>query len=340
MLAPSPTPRPRTIDDLLGRELLARIDRLDLLSRKVFAGKLPGERRSKKRGQSVEFDDYRAYTPGDDLRHIDWNVFARLDRLILKLFREEEDLGLHLVIDASPSMDAGTPSKLLFAQRLAMALGYIGLVNQNRVTASVIGGGAGAVRTLAPMRGRRSVVRLAEFLLSLGATARESSSAAVDEPRASASGITSSTAAPQSGRAAAPGLPEALRAVASARRGRGVMVVLSDFLVREDLRTALNYLSGGGHDIYLLQVLSPGELDPAKDQIMGDLRLSDIETGRASEVTVSAALIKKYRQRLATLTESLRTAAAARGMAHAVVPSDTDLSALLLDYLRKRGLVG
>jgi hypothetical protein len=118
------------------------------------------------------------------------------------------------------------------------------------------------------------------------------------------------------------------------------MVVMSDFLVRDDLRTALNYLSGGGHDVYLLQVLSPGEIDPAKDDIVGDLRLSDIETGHASEVTVSAALIKKYRQRLAALTESLRTAAAARGMAHAVVPSDTDLSSLLVDYLRKRGLVG
>lgn len=358
MLTPSPTPRPRTIDDLLGRDLIARIDRLDLLSRKVFAGKLPGERRSKKRGQSVEFDDYRAYTPGDDLRHIDWNVYARLDRLILKLFREEEDLGLHLVIDASASMDAGTPSKLVFAQRLAMALGYIGLVNQNRVTASVIG--AGPVRTLAPMRGRRSVARLAEFVLSIndpdaqaGERARRASEGT--EPGAQATGEMPIEEPPRSGgvpqtppRSGGPpqtpprsgGVPEGLRAVASARRGRGVMVVMSDFLVRENLRTALNYLSGGGHDVYLLQVLSPGEIDPSKEEVVGDLRLSDIETGQASEVTVSAALVKRYRQRLAALTESLRIAAAARGMAHAVVPSDTDLSALLLDYLRTRGLVG
>src|SRR5580765_6674127 len=114
--------RPSTIDELLGPELLSRLDRLDVLSRKVFAGKLPGERRSRKRGTSVEFDDYRNYVAGDDLRRVDWNVFARLDKFFLKLFREEEDLALHIAIDASASMDAGSPSKLVFAQRLAMAL--------------------------------------------------------------------------------------------------------------------------------------------------------------------------------------------------------------------------
>src|SRR5262245_27948309 len=103
MLAPSRAPGPRTMEELLGAGLIGALDRLDVLSRKVFAGKLPGERRSKKRGQSVEFDDYRNYVPGDDLRHIDWNVFARLDRFFVKLFREEEDLALHVVIDASAS---------------------------------------------------------------------------------------------------------------------------------------------------------------------------------------------------------------------------------------------
>ena len=117
------------MDELLGPDLAARLDRLDVISRKIFAGKLPGERRSKRRGRSVEFDDYREYVPGDDLRHIDWNVYARLDRFFIKLFREEEDLAVHILLDASPSMDAGggerEPSKLVFAQRLAMAVAYV-----------------------------------------------------------------------------------------------------------------------------------------------------------------------------------------------------------------------
>ncbi|MCW5769707.1 MAG: DUF58 domain-containing protein, partial [Phycisphaeraceae bacterium] len=96
MLIGQDATRLETIDDLLGRELLSRLDRVDLLSRKVFGGKLPGERRSRRRGRSVEFDDFRPYVPGDDLRHIDWNVLARLERLVIKLFREDEDLALYL----------------------------------------------------------------------------------------------------------------------------------------------------------------------------------------------------------------------------------------------------
>ncbi len=331
MLAPSPTRRPRTIEELIGRDLIERLDRLDVLSRKVFAGKMPGERRSKRRGQSVEFDDYRLYVPGDDLRRIDWNVFARLDRFFVKLFREDEDLSVHLVLDASASMDAGEPSKVVFAQRLAMALGYIGLVNQNRVVATIIGApGRPRVQRLAPIRGRRNVERLARFLLGHTLPSGESGSSAVAPPPEGAFG-------------------RALREVAMARTGKGVMVLLSDFLVREDPRPALNYLAsgtggagtGGGFDTHCLQVLSPAELDPSREQgVVGDVRLIDAETGGYAEVTVTAATIKRYKQRLTEFTDRLRSACAARGMWHAVLPSDTDLGVLLLDYLRRRGLVG
>src|ERR1051325_5099433 len=140
MLRTANITHPRTIEDLLTPALIAKISRLDYTSKKIFAGKLKGERRSKKRGESVEFADHRAYVVGDDLRHIDWNIFARLDHLFLKLFLEEEDLALHIIIDASASSDCGKPSKFPFMQQLAMALGYIGLVNLNRVTVSAIGG--------------------------------------------------------------------------------------------------------------------------------------------------------------------------------------------------------
>src|SRR3954466_13331304 len=137
---PNPT-RPRTIDELLSSELISKVSHLDFTSRKIFAGKLKGERRSKKRGESVEFADHRPYVVGDDLRHIDWNIYGRLDRLFLKLFLEEEDLALHIILDCSASADCGRPSKFLYMQQLAMALGYVGLVNLTRVTLSAVGGG-------------------------------------------------------------------------------------------------------------------------------------------------------------------------------------------------------
>ena len=314
------------MEDLLGPELIARLDRLEVLSRKVFSGKLPGERRSKRRGTSVEFDDYRNYVAGDDLRRIDWNVFARMDRFFIKLFREEEDQALHLVIDASASMDAGDPSKLVLAQRIAMALGYIGLVNHWRVVAAVIGApGRRAVQQLAPLRGRRNAQRLADFVL-------KNVWAPEGEVR-------------EFGAGAAVSLPDGLRTLALSRRGRGVMVVMSDFLVREDLRRGLNYLAGGGlagdgFDVHCLQVLSPGELEPEKDAVIGDLRLMDAETGAAAEVTVSGALLTQYKKRVRDYVDSVHAACVGRGMTHSMVRSDADVAALLTGYLRTRGLLG
>src|SRR5437660_10079993 len=121
------------VQPLLDPAFLARLEQLELVSRKIFLGRLQGERRSKRKGQSVEFADYRNYVIGDDLRFLDWNLFARLDRLFIRLFLEEEDLHFYLLLDNSLSMDFGLPSKLHFAKQVAAALGFIGLVNMDRV---------------------------------------------------------------------------------------------------------------------------------------------------------------------------------------------------------------
>src|ERR1700720_3088650 len=118
---------------LLDPEFLARLEQLELVSRKIFLGRLKGERRSKRKGQSVEFADYRNYVVGDDLRFLDWNLFARLDKLFIRLFMEEEDLHFYVLLDNSLSMDFGNPTKLLYAKQLAAALAFIGLVNMDRV---------------------------------------------------------------------------------------------------------------------------------------------------------------------------------------------------------------
>ena len=278
--------RPATIDELLSSELIGKISHLDVSSRKIFAGKLKGERRSKKRGESVEFADHRPYATGDDLRHIDWNIYARLDRFFMKLFMEEEDLSLHIVIDASASADCGEPNKFFYMQQVAMSLGYIGLLNLNRVAVTAVGmrdelvlaGGdqsiAGNIRDL---RGRRRTHDLARFLCSI---------------------------TPEGG---------------------------TDFG-----QACKRLLVGRGYDVFAIQVLSPQEVNP---DISGDLQLRDVEDGDMAEVTISAPLLKKYKENLSAYCQELRDFCARREITGLTIQSDTPIDTLLVDYLRKRGLL-
>ncbi len=274
----------------------------------------------------LEFDDYREYTPGDDLRHIDWNVFARLDRFFVKLFREDEDLIVHLVLDDSPSMAGGAwsrgddaaPSKATYARRLAMALGYIALVNQNRVVIERFGGAS--PRKLTPMRGRRQLDRLTAFLLE--------PSEPIDRAR------TPETFAASMARAV------------RGTSGTGVMVVLSDFLFPEGADAGLRYLGAAAHegfDVTCMQVLAPGELDPELEidgGVRGDIRLTDIETGRASEITVSPALIERYRERLRAHIDGIAESCKSRGMRHILLDTSVPVDRVVLDSLRRRRIVG
>lgn len=346
MLAGRPTndAPPETIQDLVGAQLLARLDGVDLLSRKLLSGKLPGERRSKSRGQSVEFDDYRPYAPGDDLRHIDWNVFARLDKFFIKLFLEDQDLGLHLIVDASPSMDAGgsgEPTKLLYAHRLAMALAYMALVHNNRVAVTVLGqdtgpdgGSRDVLARLNPLRGRLSVPRVGDFLLK---SARGSLHGA-GVP------LTPVPSPGDSGRLGA-ALEAATRP--GAAKGSSMVLVLGDLLepawLLEDGPTRpLNALARGGRiDAIVLQTLSKAELDPAAEaSLRGDVRLIDAESGLGKEVTVSPAVLEEAGSRARAYVDRIGSACAARGIDHAVVTTETDPAEVLLGRLRERGVLG
>ena len=190
------SPSARRLTDLLDPAFMNRLDSLDVLSRKILQGKLQGERRSKRRGQSVEFADHRPYVAGDDLRFVDWNVYGRLEQLFLKLFLEEQDLTVHIVADASASMSFGEPSKELFIKKLTAALGYVSLVNNNRVTISFIADGVTV--QLANMRGRNYLDNMAECLLTT-----------------ECDGFSN--------------FDNSCRQLADGRIGSGVMIVLSDF---------------------------------------------------------------------------------------------------------------
>lgn len=299
----------------------------------MFPGKLQGERRSKKRGQSVEFDDFRQYVRGDDPRFIDWNVYARMDRLVLKLFLEEEDMALHIAIDASGSMRAGQGErcKLHYAARLAMALGYVGLVKQNRVGMTVFGrtSQAGGLARLPDTRGRHQVRRMSQFVIDhvFPESSMDTGSAMAEAPNA--------------------GFNDALTAIARQRIGKGVMVVVSDFLVPEGYERGLKSLAAaGGYDTYCLQLLTPEELDPTLQlgngpgSLLGDLRLTDIETGTATEVTITKELIKRYRERVKSYCEGLSSFCASRAMNYMLVTTDQSVDTLILDTFRRRGLLG
>ncbi len=288
---------------LLDTEFMSRLDNLDVFSRKVLQGKLQGERRSKCRGQSVEFADHRPYVVGDDLRFIDWNIYARLDQMFLKLFMEEQDLTVHVAVDLSASMGMGEPSKELFAKKLTAALGYISLVNNNRLTIS--GFSDGIRGQVANMRGRGDVFRMAEFLLAnkcVGDTDFEN----------------------------------ACKQIAASRMGSGIMIIISDMLFKEGYEDGLRRLLGNKYELYILQVLSPQELDP---DITGDLKLVDVEDNDVAEITMSAALKKYYKKNVAAYCNDIKSFCIRRGMTYMMVNSADPVENLVLNYMRRIQLV-
>jgi len=283
---------------------LRQLERLKVLMKSPVRGGLKGGRRSVKRGQSVEFADFRDYSLGDDLRQLDWNVLARLERLFIKLYVEEEDVTITFLLDASASMAAGTPSKLLFAQRAAAALGYIGLAAEDRVAVSALGGRA--ARRQVALRGSGRVFRLLSALSGIHA----------------AGGATD--------------LVAAARHAGAQLSGRGVVVLISDLLDPAADRV-IRELAATGSELIVLHVLSPDELDPA---IEGDLRLIDSESGDGLDVTVDLATIDAYKARLEAWRAGLADLAAKRRATYVPMSTDLPLSDLVFAELRRRRVVG
>ncbi|MEM6330883.1 MAG: DUF58 domain-containing protein [Planctomycetota bacterium] len=294
---------PTTQDQLLPPELMGQLERLELVTRKVFRGRMKGERRSKRKGESVEFADFRNYVPGDDLRRLDWNLYARLDKLILKLFQEEEDLHFYTLIDASGSMGFGEPTKLDYAKQLAAALGFVGLVRSDRVVIESLGQ---SVRERGPaLRGRRSVWRMLERLDTIA-------------PGDDAS------------------LSEGVKRFCLRHRGQGVVVLISDLMDKAGYEPALKYLMAQRADVYVIQVLSREEIDP---DVAGDLRLVDCEDQDVAEISVSAPLLARYKQTLAAFTAGAQDFCSRRGMNYLLANNQTPVKELMTNYMRRRGLV-
>lgn len=289
--------------DLRDPEFLRSLERLTLVSKRAYAGALKGEKRSTKRGVSVEFADYRDYAPGDDLRYLDWNIYARLDKLLLKLYVEEEDLRVYLLLDRSRSMGFGSPTKFDYARRLIAALAYIGLSGLDRVTVASFSGGLD--RGLPPLRGGGNVFRVFDYLAALEPTGETD-------------------------------LGGALARFAHEHSRPGLCVVASDFLDPAGYDRGLNALLARQFDLVVVQVLAPEELNPA---VVGDLKLLDSETGQTREVTISDSLLRRYRERARDYCETLRQFCLGRGMNYVRTTTDEPVETLVQSALRRMGLV-
>ena len=288
------TPKP-----LLDPQFLARLEQLELVSRKIFLGRMKGERRSKRKGQSVEFADYRNYVIGDDLRFLDWNLFARLDRLFIRLFMEEEDLHFYILIDNSLSMDFGSPTKLHYAKQVAAALGFIGLVNMDRVVIEAFNdrltqSHAGGARPAQPVAAARFPAKA-----RAGRAQRPAQGPAKLQPSSPAARASSSCSATSWTRAAT------RRPCATSSPGSSTSTSSRSCPRRRSSRT-----------------------------IVGDLKLVDVEDEDVAEITVSGPLLKRYKQNLAAYRAAIHEFCTRRGVSvpvheqpGAVRPAGADLSA-------------
>ena len=287
---------------ILDATFLKKLERLSIATRRPFAGQMKGEKRSLKRGTSIEFADYREYTPGDDLRYVDWNTAARSDKMFLKLFVEEEDLYLALLLDTSRSMDFGDPKKLTYSIRLAAALGYIGLTNYDRVSVQTFADTMGS--PMPTQRGKGGVWPFFKYLEGI-----------------KASGGTSFGAS--------------LRRFAATSRQRGVAVVLSDFF-DPDWQEGLKALLARGYQVAVLHVLAEDEIHPT---LLGDLRIIDSETGQSKEMSVNPHLLNRYQQTFDRFCVEIETFCSQYGIDYLRTSTTLPFEEMILNYMRQGGMI-
>lgn len=311
---------------LLTPELLRRLEQFQLLAARRAKSSAKGERRSRARGQSVEFADHRSYVPGDDFRYLDWNLFGRLDKLFLKLYEEERELPVRIFLDASESMTFGEPRKFDFARQIAAAIGYVALCGFDRVSVVPFPNAQGRTQTtptennpaadyqqqsaiegaLRSIRGKKSSMQFFQNLNALTATGSAD-------------------------------FNEALRRGALEARHTGLAIVLSDFLDPAGYESGLTALVGRGFQVNVVQILAPEELTPST---FGDLRLVDSESGGLQEVTFGRYRMKAYQQTVQNFIQRLREYTTKRGINFFMAPSNMDLQDLLLKQLRKSEVWG
>lgn len=291
---------------LFDESTLRKLSRLTLVAERVRAGVLKGERRSTRRGSSQEFADYRNYVPGDDLRRLDWNAYARLNRAFIKLFEEEEDLAVHILLDGSGSMDWGAEEqhKFSYAQKLAAALGSIALSAGDHLTLTLLQGAA-LPEQYGPVRGKHNTLGLLHYVESL-------------QPEGQTD------------------LNRSLRAYGLSPRRPGLAILISDLLSPEGFQSGLSVLLERGYECALVHLLSPDEINPP---LSGDLLLVDVETGAGQEVSIDSGLRQEYYQRVSLWQAEIASYCRSRGVRYLSAVTSAAWDRLVLQEMRAASLV-
>lgn len=291
-------------DDVFGEDFQRRLEALAIASRRLVSGRTRAERRSKKTGSGIEFADHREYAPGDDFRHLDWKLYGRSERLLLKLFQEEEDLSVYVLLDTSASMEFGTPSKLTYGKRIAAALAYVALSSLDRVSVLTFSDVIGA--RLPPTRGKSRIFKVFDFL----------------------------RAAPPEG---STGIEAAMRAFGAQHKRRGVAIVISDLYDPAGFERGIDALRYARFEPFVIQLVDPGE---ARPPLHGDVRLVDRETGEVREVTVTPRVLERYAAAHAAYLQGIASYCAQKQVPHVTIETSTPWDEAVLTVLRRGGLVG
>ena len=288
---------------MLSPEFLAKLEQLRIHCHQPFRGKFRGDRRSLNRGTGVEFADYRLYEHGDDLRYLDWNVYARLEKLFIKLFQADEELAVSILIDTSQSMEFGDPAKLAYAKQITAALGYIALANSDRVALYTL---AERLFSALPLiYGKSQYSRLQKALATI-----------------EASGTTQ--------------LTECLKHLASHQPQAGVVIILSDFLDSAGYAEGINSLLGRGFALTLIHVQCLEEIEPPP---AGEWRLEDAETGETKEITINEETIVHYQNQQKEFCEDLHRFCTKRGIGYVRIRTDISYESVILKDLQRAGFI-
>lgn len=290
-------------DDLFDDDFQRRLETLAIVSRRVFAGRMRAERRTKKRGSGIEFADHREYVPGDDFRFIDWGIYQRFGRLLVRLYEEEEDLSIYFLVDCSSSMAFGGAKKFDQARRLTAALAYVGLANLDRVT--IVGLADEVVARMPTTRGKARIFKVFQFLRDLEPTGRTD-------------------------------LGEALRTFVAQHKRRGLAVLVSDLYDPAGFERGINVLRYNKFEPYVLHVVDPNE---TKLALSGDVRVYDCETGDEREVTITPQLLQRMQEAYRTYAEAIERFCTKNQVPYFRADVETHFDELILQVFRRGGFL-
>ena len=287
---------------LLSKEFLRRLDGISMLLRKPVAGHLRGQHRSKRTGFGMVFADYRPYSPGDDVRNLDWATYMRLDRLVLRMFEEEADTPIYIFIDNSASMGIGDNTKFQIAKKFAAVLAYVGLLNHDRV--SLISFADGVLKEMPGRRGKNQMWRAMHFLESLNTGGQTN-------------------------------IESTFRRFFGGGRTRGLVFVMSDFLVPENLQQSFKPIMQHGHDVFAGHLISPEESDP---ELAGQVALLDSETGETIDTHITQQTLAQYREVFQSHCTETQQFFRRSGWGYVPLRSDVDFEASVLTAMKQEGL--